>query len=116
MIQSCFQYNLLYFLAPLTEEEVAAIDAAGAKGPSATLPRRSCSVKERVQPKSLWAVWFKFLTTFVALLLVYFLVSCQLGWMRLVDYLTISTKNFKFGQILGLAGSDVLRSLIDIYN
>ena len=101
---------MLNLLAPLTEEEVAAIDAAGAKGPSVTLPvpRCSCSVKERVQPKSLWAVWFKFLTTFVALLLVYFLVSCQLGWMRLVDNLTISTKKLQVWTDNGIGGQRCL--------
>ena len=55
-------------LAPLTEEEVAAIDAAGAKGPPVTLR----SVKKHYVRRVL-TVWS--LTTFVAIVLVYLWVS-----------------------------------------
>jgi len=67
------QYIASGDLPPLTEEEVAAIDAAGAKGPSVTLR----SMKEHYFQK-VWTVWS--LTTFVALVLVYSWVCC----MRLV--------------------------------
>jgi len=64
------QYIAAGDLPPLTEEEVAAIDAAGAKGPPVTL----LSVKEHFV-RRVWTVWS--LTTFVALILFYFGVCCM---------------------------------------
>jgi len=66
------QYIASGDLPPLTEEEVAAIDAAGAKGPSVTLH----SMKEHyVQSLRVWTAWS--LITFVALVLVYSWVCCM---------------------------------------
>jgi len=64
------QYMAAGDLPPLTEEEVAAIDAAGAKGPPVTL----LSVKEHLVRRAL-TVWS--LTAFVALILFYFWVCCM---------------------------------------
>jgi len=64
------QYIAAGDLSPLTEEEVAAIDAAGAKGPPVTFG----SVK-KIYVQRVLTVWS--LTTFVALVLVYFWVCCM---------------------------------------
>jgi len=63
------QYIAAGDLPPLTEEEVAAIDAAGAQGPPLTLR----SMKEHYI-QTIWSVWS--LTSFVALVLVYSGVCC----------------------------------------
>lgn len=67
-----YQYDLQFLLAPLTEEEVAAIDAAGAKGPPVTL----ASMKEHLLVRKVRTVWL--LTSFLIFLalLGYYRVCC----------------------------------------
>ena len=64
----CICYNDINLLAPLTEEEVAAIDAAGANGPPVTLK----FMKERLY-KLAWRKWL--FTDYFALLALFLLVA-----------------------------------------
>ena len=68
---------ILIFLAPLTEGEVAAIDAAGTNGPPVTL----LSVKERLF-KLPWRKWL--FSVYHALLVLFLLVGyhCWLDGMQ----------------------------------